>query len=451
MGTFYLLLKSRMPPYLTDISAMVKSKKKRSAPKPTFKDLADQLEERCKASNLTIERGVDEDDEEFVRVQIPNGRETRDRDFWEIERLTRFLDVSFEKYVFLGDYTAITSYNDSYIEAILQTRSTRPGGSLARVFGVVPIDEDVVDEPIRIVDDDSASVCEIVVGECSDDLFGLGGIPAFPRGQRRWSLQITGIDVSTHDEALNVLERVSNSLFFQIDLERNIAMSLRRERRHRQRLGMGRRSAEEHSDLQFPKVEYDDAPITLYWYARSAIGMPLLQFLAYYQCVEFYYPTYSQSEARRRIRNVLKDPTFRADRDTDLMKVLSVFGTGPRGIADERSMLRATIRECVSEVQIRDYFERSEECREIFSTKTKGLTDCKIPIANANADLRDDVADRIYDLRCKIVHTKTGSGDDSVELLLPYSKGAELILHDVELLRFVAQQVLIASSSALKL
>ena len=59
--------------------------------------------------------------------------------------------------------------------------------------------------------------------------------------------------------------------------------------------------------------------MSLYWYGTSARGMPLLQFLAFYQCIEFYFPTYIQAEARRQVRNALKDRTFRVERDADIM------------------------------------------------------------------------------------------------------------------------------------
>jgi hypothetical protein len=38
--------------------------------------------------------------------------------------------------------------------------------------------------------------------------------------------------------------------------------------------------------------------------------MPLLQFLAFYQVIEFYFPTYSQAEAHRKLKAILKDPPF---------------------------------------------------------------------------------------------------------------------------------------------
>ena len=109
-------------------------------------------------------------------------------------------------------------------------------------------------------------------------------------------MKISGIGFTNHDEAISVLERLTNSLFFQVDLNSGIALGLRRERRRHLVTGSSR-SASVPAELNFPKVEYDEPPITLYWYARSAIGMPLLQFLAFYQCVEFYYQTFSQSEA----------------------------------------------------------------------------------------------------------------------------------------------------------
>jgi len=84
-------------------------------------------------------------------------------------------------------------------------------------------------------------------------------------------------------------------------------------------------------------------------------------------------------------------------------------------------------------------------------TKQKGLTDHKLPLNNSNADLRVLVADLIYDIRCKIVHTKGESAEGEVELLLPFSKEAELLFHDIELIQYIARKVLIAAGVPLSL
>ena len=144
--------------------------------------------------------------------------------------------------------------------------------------------------------------------------------------------------------------------------------------------------------------------------------MPLLQFLAFYQVIEFYFPTYYQAEANRKIRAILKDPTFRSDRDADLGRILGAIQLNRSGgFGDERSHLKATLVECVDADGLRQFLEENEERKSFLSSKAKGLTEHKLPIANPGLDLRNDVADRIYDIRCKIVHTKSDSRDGEVE------------------------------------
>jgi hypothetical protein len=73
-----------------------------------------------------------------------------------------------------------------------------------------------------------------------------------------------------------------------------------------------------------------------------------------------------------------------------------------------------------------------------------------IPLSNPANDLRGDVADRIYDIRCKIVHTKNDARGGEVELLLPYSADAQELSIDIELVQHIAQSVLIAGSTPLR-
>lgn len=245
---------------------------------------------------------------------------------------------------------------------------------------------------------------------------------------------------------MEILERVANSFFFQLDLLRDAPLALLRSRRAF-RPRFARRTNQNIKELEFPKSEYDRDPIALYWYARSAHGMPLLQFLAYYQTIEYYFPSYSQAEARRKIRNILKSPAFRAERDTDVARILLAARASGSGFGDERSQLRATLNECLEPGALREFLSEYEERIKFFSAKTEGLTDQKIPIRNPDADLRNDVADRIYEIRCKIVHTKSGGREGDVELLLPFSKEAELLYADIELIQFVAREVLVSASS----
>jgi hypothetical protein len=177
--------------------------------------------------------------------------------------------------------------------------------------------------------------------------------------------------------------------------------------------------------------------------------MPLLQFLAFYQTLEFFFPMYSQSEAQRRVRNILRDPGFSNSRETDLARLVGAVRAGHgQGFGDERSQLRATIAECVDPLDLRQFIEENAARAEFFA-KNKDITTRRLVLAGTTSDLRNDVADRVYDIRCKIVHTKAGGQEGEVDLLLPFSKEAEALEYDIELIQFLARRTLITSGSPL--
>ena len=247
------------------------------------------------------------------------------------------------------------------------------------------------------------------------------------------------------------MEKLSNSLFFQIDALSGVALSLQRIPHWPSMTA--RKSDTSKLDLQFPKHEYDNEPISLYWYARSARELPLLQYLAFYQTIEFYFPRYSQIEATRSLQTILKTPGFNPHRDADVVKLLmAIKSTAGKGFGNEQAQLRATIAECVQTAALRAFFDADEDMKRFFTSQdAKTVSSHKVPLGDKEADLRDAVASRIYDIRCKIVHTKSGASDTpgDVRLLLPFSKEASLLPYDIELIQCVARQVLIASSREL--
>ena len=383
--------------------------------------------------------------ETYVRVGMPNGREKRVVTFSNPESIERALALDFQKYVFLGDYIALANYEDSTIEAMIRPIPALPRSFLyRRLFGE---DEQGGDLKPLIVKQNYPGEASIEIGKATEILELMARGPFVRRDYL--SLKLFNIPISRHDRSLKLLRCVTDSLFFQIDIQNGLTLSLSRHRRPPRRLTSGKLEAD--IELEFPRVEFDESPISLYWYARSATAMPLLQFLAFYQVIEYYYPTYSREEARRRVRAILKDPAFRYERDADIGKILSIVAGTGRGFGDERSQLQATLNACLDPSDLRSFFEEDEERIEFFSSGQKGLTDRKIPLADKAADLRNATADLIYDIRCKIVHTKGEALEGDRELLLPFSKEAELLFHDIELLQYAASKVLVAASTPLSL
>ena len=407
----------------------------------------EELKDRCAAAKIDIQERTFEDGETYIAIGIPNGREKRWVNMFQLKHIQKLLSCPFERFVFLGDYIATCSYQDGHIEAIV--KGLVPMGSASfkrRLFNRLALDfdpEDANESSLILHSEIEGSDISISIEPTINSLLTTSKY-SYLR-QHEWSLNIRGLSITKHDNALNWLQKLSNSLFFQIDMATGIPLSLVKERRSI-RASWRKRQQSEISKLEFPKTEYDDAPVSLYWYARSAVGMPLLQFLAYYQVIEFYFFSYSQEDARRRIQSLLKSPTFRMDSDADIGKLLSAISGRGRGYGDERSQLRATLNSCIDSADLRKFLTDVVERSEFFSAKQKGLTNLKISISSKEADLRNDVAELIYDIRCKIVHTKSEGQEGDIDLLLPFSKEAELLFHDIELLQYLARQVLISAS-----
>lgn len=403
------------------------------------------LQTRCKSAGLELKEEMREEGSSYLKIGMRCAREQRWLLLGTDESILRILSVPFENFVFIAGYEAICSYSDGTIEAAIRPLVNMPSSFMFRkLFGLEMLNGAALEAIKLEINPPQAGLPKIEISPASDNFSKLVRSPS----RTRITLKISGCVISTHDQAVLLLRKIADAVFFQIDLLTDTSLSLERERK---RIPSGRRtkvSASLAADMQYPKTEFDEAPISLYWYGRSAYGMPLLQFLAFYQVLEFYYPTYSEAEARRKLKSILKDPVFRGDRDADIGRLLAAIHVNRSGAyGDERSQLRATIMECIEADALRSFLSSDPERLEFYSAKAKTNPYHKIPISTSTADLRGDVAERIYNIRCKIVHTKTDTRDNDLELLLPFSKEAEQLVFDIELAQYLAQQVLIAASS----
>jgi hypothetical protein len=149
---------------------------------------------------------------------------------------------------------------------------------------------------------------------------------------------------------------------------------------------------------------------------------------------------------------IVKDPRFSPHRDRDIGRLLgAAIGDGRRAGGNEREQLKATIRACIGADEITEFVEAAPARTTFFADRRSTLTKCTISLKDQATDPRDAAANRIYDLRCKIVHTKDAAGQGEVELLLPNSPEARLLHEDIALLQLIATRVIVASSRELRL
>jgi hypothetical protein len=384
----------------------------------------------------------EDDDDSVLIVEIPCGRSKRPLQFYSQERLEGFLAIPFHKYVYVPGFEAVFNKEDGTIEVGLQALTP-----ISWRFHLLPMltqregaaKED--DFKLEVQSSDASRAIEL--SPPSREFLAFVRLPPHTKA----TLKLSGI--ARHEDYVATLRRVADSFLFQLDVSRGVALGLMQERSRLRKL-FKRPSSRGKLDLEFPKHGYDSAPMELYWYARSADQLPLLQFLAFYQVLEYYFHAYSQEDAKRRITQILKDPSFRHDSDAAIGRLLRVASGAGRGYGDERSQLRATIQQCVAADDLSAFLNATDERKAFFSDKTSELTNKNIPLKDREkTDFRADIADRIYDIRCRIVHTKSSVSDGQVDLLLPFSEEARLLTHDNELMQFLAKLVLIAASTSL--
>lgn len=406
---------------------------------------------------------------EAVKFQIPCGREKHECIANEQDSfLEKMISCNFEKYKFIKGYEAIWSSDLKKIECEIY----QSGYSYLNLPGSITLREishytpesnhktylkkiargQVLISEVKSIELQPIGNIKISIGYSSDEFAILSACRQYKDNIDGYkvTLKLSDVEVKTHDEAYKLIVKISNSLFFQLDLIANLPINLVSQRENRiQQLDRIKRKTINKVDknLETPKYEYNPEPMSFYWHAKNLVGMPLFQFLAYYQTIEFYFPFCSDHDAKKKLQNLIKDPRFNPDNDVDIAKLLnSVKMFGCKTIGDEREQLEVTIKYCVTNEGLRKFFELMSDRKSFYTNNKFSLSQCKISIQNKKADLIKEVAIRLYDIRCLIVHTKSDH-----ELINPLSPEVKKIRYDLELIEYIARQILISMSSSLKI
>ncbi|HRP75632.1 MAG TPA: hypothetical protein PKZ27_08540, partial [Rhodocyclaceae bacterium] len=303
------------------------------------RDLIEEIVQRCDEAGIEYENSSFEEDfgvvDVVLRVLLPSGRKKREVLLWDVDDLEAFNDIEFEKYVIIGNYAAICRYDQGLIEAVFTIIDERPRPvrfMLRRILKAFGIDlkKDNTFDPRDLPQPDGVQKTAIRISPLSNELKVLTKSPS------SYDISITiNSKFSTHAEALKLLEKICHSVFFEVEIKNGIAPTLLRRRERRYNF----KPLHELDGPAYPKYEYDQGPMSLYWYARSAINMPLLQFLAFYQTIEFYFPVYFKAEINRKVRSIIKDPSFKVERDADVSKLTLALSARAGGYGSEKEQL----------------------------------------------------------------------------------------------------------------
>jgi hypothetical protein len=408
----------------------------------------------------TKESGAPQSASDLLRIYFPQERLAIPIDIGGDDHMEFVASSAFDAFRRLNDYVGVWSADKCTIEAAILS------GAIPAQFQLTLLRRLAAESIVS--DDDTGRLsfnfheCDLAasIGPCSDEYFVLNhahGDTAIGRflghaagsAERTRAKPITirldNSNALSHDQATKLLEKASNSLFFNIDLVSGRSLFLRRRAAVRSRRS---RPRVEQTPMPAIAFEYDAEAMALYWYGRGAANLPLLRFLAYYQSVEFYFPRYSKAEAVKRVRLVLRDPRFDPSSDQSIAKLLArLRSTGhDRGFGGELDQLEATLAACVTDDDLRDFIAAEPERQGFFARggDWKKVADVQIG-ASSTSSIVVETARRIYRIRCRIVHTKDEERDE--KMILPNTREVRLMQHDIDLAEFIATKCIVASST----
>jgi hypothetical protein len=186
--------------------------------------------------------------------------------------------------------------------------------------------------------------------------------------------------------------------------------------------------------VPFPVRKYDSIPAALYAAGTAADRDPLERYLKFYQVLEYYMPRAADDL-------MIEQGVDKID------KAVTPYPTGANdSLRIERNKLAAVIDDAVTEVQIVGFLRGSHVLKTLNDQQV--IRDVRTLAADPSGNptpgrnYRQDLSERVYDIRCRIVHAKESGGGKTTDPLLPYGQEARDLGADIAVVRFLAERVL---------
>lgn len=410
------------------------------------------LMEKLKAEGFEVEGG---ELDASLRLQLPAGRSQRTVRLIP-EAFAPAMKTDFEGWRSLERFDGLWHPKLGLIE--VQLRVERMAGQswlLSRLAG----GQSKLGEGAQIRLSDEGSSMEITIGRSSDLMalmaarpwivksrFGEGA-PGYPRyAPGPLTLQMHGVTASSSRDADDLVERITDALSVDIAMRWGTSLlpvGLMTARSH----GRGRRRRTG-GQLEFPRTGYPHAPAALYMAGQERTTSTLLRYWAFYQVLEFFFPRYTRRTQLDRMQRILRHPTFDPFDDEDVARAVSAASELENSRIGEEEQLITCLRAITTDHELRQVIA-DLDLEETLMAKSGGCSRRLVNVKNAH-DLVADVARRIYDIRCRIVHSKSDSQREEGHGLLPGTNDEWLVERELPLIEYLAEQALVASASKLQ-
>ncbi|WP_199515955.1 hypothetical protein [Nucisporomicrobium flavum] len=393
-----------------------------------------------------------------MRVDLQSGPTIRSVDLSSGEEAAVLLRFPFERWTALRGYEAIFDPGEKRIIAAVTLRGT----SLSKIPGVLvgpPEDVEPVSNgatnlrlafqlPGHLPGPSTLTLVGPMAGltvelqsQASSEVGALRG-RSTSTGQ---TLVIRGVSAQSHDEAHELLEDMAAAVFIELDRNYGLAGTLQRTLNDDLVEHEYDQESISPSPPRLPASRYGRNAAALYLYARTVpFQLPVLEYLGYYQVIEHYMAAFSRATMIKSVSNMLADPEFDHHDEMAVDRLIGVVLPGGRNRATEREQVRVAVAACLDDAMVAQFLDQRPAAAKALRDAS-WIAGVRVVVAgDVQVSLVRQIADRIYDLRCRIVHGKENHAE--AEPLRPFGPEVKRLRHDLHLVRFVAQCVLVTSS-----
>lgn len=232
-------------------------------------------------------------------------------------------------------------------------------------------------------------------------------------------------------------EATARSLIYELDVRNGVLMELDAPSAGLD-ISLGRRPPAEPGPIRYPLTAIDYEVSVLFGFASQVTDDPPHAFLSYYKALEYFIPKAVKQRAMKNVRRELRDPAFDAADDARVLKIIAA-AEGPRTAA-QQNQLRIVVNEYVRPGCLEEFFNRG--WGDYFTPKgpIKGVPE--INLRTSNLSLPNQVADRVSQIRNRLVHAKDDPKLGDSRVLLPRSTAANALTPDVLLVRLLVTEAI---------
>jgi hypothetical protein len=196
-------------------------------------------------------------------------------------------------------------------------------------------------------------------------------------------------------------------------------------------------------ELPFPRSAFNSDIVNFYLLGISS-NVPVLQFLSFYQVLEYFFVSLSDEQLYQRLTKRLNDPRFTSEPKSLDRLIQDV--TDHKRMTDETEMLKLVLERYVDENELIEFIKTYEDhLGEQYYTKRRRRFGIESEVKLLSGHLMGNVAKVVKAVRNALVHSS--DHHERIERHVPFSEGTRLVEMEVPLLKFLAERVIIASSS----